>query len=76
MGEFSVVIANGEALEKYNCMITLNSSGVFLWKLLEKGADKEQLLKEMLAEYNVEEKVAKEHIDLFLDKLKKADILE
>lgn len=76
MGDFSVVVATGEALKKYNCMITLNSSGVFLWKMLEKGATEQELVDAMLQEYNVQESTAKEHILQFLEKIKQADILE
>ena len=76
MGEFSVVVATGDAIEKYNCMITLNASGVLLWKMLQKGAQKQDLLTAMLNEYSVDEKTASEHIDLFLQKLQTADILE
>ncbi len=76
MGDFSIVVATGEALQQFNCMITLNESGVMLWKALEKGATKQELLALMLNTYNVEENIAKEHIDQFLAKLDKAEILE
>lgn len=76
MGEFSVVVASGERLKEYNCMITLNSSAKLLWEMLEKGATKEELLKAILDEYEVQESVANEHIEGFLNKLKEASILE
>ena len=76
MGEFSVVVASGKALEKYNCMITLNASAKMLWEMLEVGATKEELLKAMTDTYEVEEGLAYEHIEGFLNKLKEADILE
>ena len=76
MGEYSVVIASGETLKKYNCMITLNQSGKLLWKTLETGADFDQLLKTMLDEYEVDENTAKEHIQAFINKLQGAEILE
>ena len=59
MGDFSIVVATGEALQQFNCMITLNESGVMLWKALEKGATKQELLALMLNTYNVEENIAK-----------------
>ncbi len=76
MGEFSVVVASGELLREYNCMITLNQSGKTLWKMLESGAEKSELLKALLDEYEVDENTANEHIDGFLNKLKEAKILE
>ena len=76
MGEFSVVVATGETLKKYNCMITLNSSAKLLWQRLETEATFEELLALMTDTYEVEENLAKEHIEGFLNKLKEADILE
>lgn len=76
MGEFSVVVATGETLKKHNCMITLNSSAKMLWEMLEKGTTLDQLLKAMTDTYEVEESLAKEHIEAFLNKLKEANILE
>lgn len=76
MGEFSVVVATGDAVEKYNCMITLNSTAVTLWKMLQKGAEKQELVDALLKEFKVEVNTANEHIDQFIAKLQKADILE
>ncbi len=40
-----MVIAVGSAADSFNGMIRLNDTGVFYWKLMEKGATKEELLK-------------------------------
>lgn len=70
----NVVVPTGDTLD-LNMMITLNDTGRFLWELLEKGAEKEDLLRAMLSEYAVEEAVAREHIDLFVQKLNKHGLL-
>ena len=57
-------------------MITLNETGAFLWKNLAEGIEKEELLKKMLAEYDVLESEASKHIDQFIEKLEKSGILE
>jgi hypothetical protein len=70
-----VVVPTGDELD-LNMMITLNDTGRFLWELLEKGAEQEDLLRAMLAEYNVDEKTAKQHIAMFCAKLKDNGFLE
>ena len=69
-----VVVPTGDDLN-LNMMITLNGTGRFLWEQLEKGAEKEDLLKAMLAEYDVAEDTAKAHIDAFCAKLEKHGFL-
>ena len=64
----NVVIPTGDQLDM-NMMITLNDTGCFLWKMLEQGATEEELLKAMLAEYQVDEETAKAHITAFCQKL-------
>ena len=70
-----VVVPTGDELD-LNMMITLNDTGRFLWELLEKGAEQEDLLRAMLAEYNVDEETAKQHIAMFCAKLKDNGFLE
>lgn len=71
-----VVVAVGSAVKEFNCVITLNETGAFLWKELEKGATEEQLLQAMLNEYEVEENIAKKDIKAFIDKVSKANLLK
>lgn len=56
-------------------MITLNETGLFLWKLLEQETDEAAVLGALLAEYEVEESVAKRHVAAFIDQLKEHDFL-
>lgn len=56
-------------------MITLNETGLFLWKLLEQETDEAAVLDALLAEYEVEESVAKRHMAAFIDQLKEHDFL-
>ena len=70
----TVVIPSGDDMD-LNMMITLNDTGRFLWEHLENGAEKEDLLKAMLGEYDVDEDTAKAHIDAFCAKLEKHGFL-
>ena len=75
MGDFSVVIAVGESLKKYNCMITLNESGKLLWEKLSAGCERADLVNAITAVYDVDEEHAQKDVDAFLTKLKNANII-
>lgn len=71
-----VVVPVNEQSVNFNGIINLNESGAFLFNILHNGADREELLKKMLDEYEVDEKTASNDIDTFIKKLKDAEILE
>ena len=60
----------------FSGVIKLSETGAFIWKLLEKGADREELIAKMLEEYDVDEATAAADIDRFVGKLSDADLLE
>ena len=70
----SVVVAVGKAALDFNGLITLNSTGVFLWKMLAEGINEEDLLTAVLDEYDIDEATAKNDIAEFIEKLKGADL--
>ena len=65
----NVVLAVGKAAEKFKGTITLNDSGKLLWRKLESGCSKKELLDDMLDNYDIDETTAKRDIDIFLYKL-------
>ena len=69
-----VVIPVGDI--DFDGMITLNDSGVFIWRLLEKGCDKDTVIDALLDAYNVEREKAASDTELFLQKLREANILD
>ena len=71
-----VVLPLGFATLDFNGMLTLNESGVLLWRLLERGCEREELVTALLTEYDVMASVAEADVDEFLEKLKKAGSLE
>ncbi|MBO4562849.1 MAG: PqqD family protein [Clostridia bacterium] len=75
VADATIVVPAGEASVDFNGMITLNETAAFLWKLLEKETDKEELLSAMLSEYDVDEERAKAGIERFLAKLEKEGLL-
>ena len=64
-----VVFPVGVAAIDFNGMLTLNETGAFLWNKLKNGADKEELVDAICAEYSVDSATAGADIDAFLQKL-------
>lgn len=72
----AIVVAVGPAAKAFNGMITLNEVGAFLWKAIEKGADEKTLTAQLLKEYDVEETRAAADVSAFVEKMRKAGILD
>lgn len=70
----TVVLPTG-GVTNFDMMITLNDTGKFLWERLAIGAEKEELVKALLAEYDVSEEKAAESVDAFIARLKELDFL-
>lgn len=63
-----MVIAVGSAAESFNGMIRLNDTGAFYWKLLEKGATKEELLEAASKSFeDFNRSVAEKDLEKFLE---------
>ncbi len=71
-----VVVPVNDMTVDFNGIINLNETGAFLFEILQKGADKQELLDKLLSEYEVTSEKAEADIDVFIQKLKDADILE
>ena len=71
-----IVVAVGEAVKNFNGIINLNETGAFLWKILESGATKEELIAKLLEEYDVDEKTATEDVSKFINKLSEAKLVK
>ena len=56
-------------------MLTLNSTGKFLWEQLEKNAEKDDLVKAMLEHYEIDENTARTCVDNFVKNLERYGFL-
>lgn len=70
-----IVLPSGDHLD-LNMMITLNDTGKFLWERLEKGAEIEDLVQAMLAEYDVDADTARAGVRRFVEKLQSNGFLK
>lgn len=72
----NIVVPVGAASIDFNGMITLNDSGAFLWRELERGGDADSLTAALLREYDVDEATAHQCSEDFIRKLDNAGCLE
>ena len=73
-GDYIFIPIGSTALE-FHGLITVNEVGVTLWKMLQEEVTMEDLVQGVLAEYDVEEEIAREDIQEFLDTLISGGIL-
>ncbi|MDO4312467.1 MAG: PqqD family protein [Eubacteriales bacterium] len=70
-----IIIPTGKTVLEFNGLITVNEVGVSLWNMLQNETTLEELVQGILDEYDVEEEVAREDIQEFLDTLVSGGIL-
>mgnify|MGYP004543972871 CR=1 FL=1 len=73
-GEY-ILVPTGETTLNFNGLITVNELGAFIWNNIEKVNSEEDILKLILDEYEVEENIAREDLNEFLNKLKATEII-
>ncbi|MBQ2815158.1 MAG: PqqD family protein [Clostridia bacterium] len=71
-----MVVSTGADENAFNGVIMLNGTGAFLWKLLEEGAERDELIKKVLEEYEVDEETATIGVDDFINDIKNANLFE
>ena len=71
-----VVLPLVAAAESFNGMITLNETGVLLWRTLEKGCTKEELVKVLTEEYEVETETAMLDVERVLSELSERNCID
>ena len=72
---YVVVPVNSLTLD-FNGVINLNETGAFLFEQLQKGIEKDELIAKMISEYDVTKEKASADIDIFINKLKDANVFE
>ncbi len=70
-----VVVPIGERVVDFNCLINLNDSGAFLWKILERDVSFSSLVDSLLQEYDVDEGSAREDVKEFIEFLRNKGML-
>ena len=74
-GDKYVIVAIDDMADEFHSLITLNDTGLFIWKLIEKGTDADKILENILSTYDIDEETAKTDIQNFIESARKAGIL-
>ena len=64
-----VVLPLADEMVNFNGMITLNESGVLLWRALEEGTDREGLVRQLTDAYGISDAQATADVDEFVSSL-------
>lgn len=64
------VIGVGSEAYMPNRIMSVNETGAFLWRMLENGAEKQELIDALLREYETDPQTAEKDVDAFLNELK------
>ena len=71
----SFLVPLGRTVYDSNGLFVLSELGAFIWDRLEAAENSEEILRQILAEYEVEEATAKADLEEFLAKLREMEIL-
>lgn len=74
VGNNSIVVAVGGI--NFTGLITVNETGTFIWKMLEKGAEPDEVVEALAKECEVNPADIQDEVFEFLEKLKGADLVE
>lgn len=71
----AILVPTGDAALEINGLISLNGSGVMLYRMLQQGTTEDAMTAALLEEYEVTEETAKADVRKFVDQMQKANIL-
>ena len=71
-----VLVPVGSAADNFHSIITLNEMGQIIWNMLENETTPDEILKNILAEYDVSEEQARKDIEGFIAKLRENGCIE
>lgn len=74
VGNKSIVVALGGI--NFTGLITVNETGTFIWNMLEKGAEIDEIIASLAAECKVQPDEIKSEVLGFIEQLKGADLVE
>lgn len=76
IGGDSLLIPVSSLDSTFNGIISLNETSISIWKLLESGKEKSEIVDALLEEYDVEREQAEHDVDNFCAQLEQLGILE
>ena len=74
-GTFVIISSGAENLD-FKGIITVNEVGALIWKCVDEGLGKEEIVDKILSEYDVKREIASVDCDEFLEQLISKNIIE
>ena len=71
----SFLVPLGRTVYDSNGLFVLSELGAFIWDRLAEAENSEEILREILSEYEVDEVIARKDLEEFLNKLRDMNIL-
>jgi len=72
----NIVVGVGKNSDSLGGMLTLNSSGVFIWNFLKKDRTYDEIIKALLDKYDTTEEEAKKGLDIFINSARDLGVLD
>lgn len=72
----NIVVPVGDVQIDFNGMMTLNTVGAFVWKLLENDITEDCLVDAVTKEYDIDLETAKRDVSVYINKLREKGIIE
>ena len=70
-----VIIGIGDENYAPSQIMSLNETGAFLWRIIENGAERDQLVESLTREYDVDAQTAAADVDAFLNSLRERSLI-
>ena len=74
--EVYVIIGVGSDAYAPNQIMSLNETGALLWRCLETGVEKQELVDAILKEYDTDAGTAEKDVDAFLSQLREKALID
>ena len=71
-----VAVATGSAAKDFSGIVKLNATAAHVWKGLEQGQTREQIIANMVEAYDIDEQTAGEDVDALCQQLVQAGIAQ
>lgn len=68
-GNEYVLVPVANNIADMNSVFTLNETGAFIWELIDGKRDVEEIIKEMIKEYEIDEVIARADLMTFIEKM-------
>lgn len=70
-----MLVPIGDTVFQYNGIFMMTDSGKLLWENIRNGAEKDELVKVLTVEYEIDEATALQDVEEFLEKLRSYEII-